>query len=63
VLADGREVSVLGDWNGKGPRGRFLRVIHDAACRRFATVLGPDYNALHANHFHLDMGRRPGLCR
>ncbi len=63
VLADGREVSVLGDWNGRGARGRFLRVIHDAACRRFATVLGPGYNALHANHFHLDMGRRPGLCR
>jgi len=24
--------------------------------RLFQTVLGPDYNAAHANHFHMDMG-------
>ena len=26
---------------------------------RFRTVLGPDYNAAHYNHLHLDMGRGP----
>ena len=25
-----------------------------SACEVFGEVLGPDYNALHANHFHLD---------
>jgi hypothetical protein len=29
-------------------------VIHTSACRRFGTVLGPNYNADHANHLHLE---------
>lgn len=55
VLADGRRITVLADWNG-GTRAeqRFLRVVHDSACKRFGTVLGPDYNAAHTNHFHLE---------
>ena len=56
VLADGSEVSVLEDWGKETPRGEFLRQVRDQACRRFSTVLGPDYNALHANHFHFDNG-------
>lgn len=55
VLADGRRVTVLDDWNGGTPaERRFLRVIHASACKRFGTTLGPDYNAAHANHFHLE---------
>ena len=60
VLADGRKVMVLGGWNSSDPRVReFLEVIHRSACKRFRTVLSPDYNAAHHNHLHLDMGRGP----
>ncbi|MGF1954234.1 extensin family protein, partial [Lactococcus lactis] len=54
ILADGRRVTVLADWNGPDPAVReFLRVVHASACKRFGTVLSPDYNAAHRNHFHL----------
>lgn len=56
VLEDGREISVLGDFRNKGAKGDFLREIHDRACGLFDVTLGPDYNADHANHFHLDVG-------
>lgn len=55
VLADGRRVTVLGGWRGDGRDQEFLRLIRQSACRRFPTVLSPDYNAAHANHFHFDM--------
>lgn len=55
VLADGRRITVLDDWNDGTPaERRFLRVVHASACKRFGTTLGPDYNAAHANHFHLE---------
>jgi hypothetical protein len=55
VLADGRRITVLGDWSAGPERDRrFLRVIHESACKRFGVVLGPDYNAAHRNHFHLE---------
>lgn len=56
VLADGRQISVLGDFRDKGAKGAFLREIHDRACDVFDVTLGPDYNADHANHFHVDVG-------
>jgi hypothetical protein len=51
---DGRRITVLRDWNKPTDEGRFLRAAHDSACSVFGEVLGPDYNSLHANHFHLD---------
>ena len=64
VLADGRRISVLKDWNGAGPEARFLRAVREGACGSFATVLSPDYNAAHADHFHLDQDDRwAGVCR
>ena len=36
----------------------FLRGAHAAACRVFGTVLGPEANAAHRNHFHVDMAER-----
>ncbi|WP_421736565.1 extensin family protein [Caulobacter sp.] len=54
-LADGQTVSVASDWTDPGPRGQFLRRVRDGACRVFQTTLGPDYNAEHRDHFHLDM--------
>ncbi len=63
TLADGRRIVLERDWNSTDPQVReFLRIVHRSACRRFVTTLGPDYNAAHRNHFHLDMGGRP-LCR
>jgi len=61
-LADGRRISVLKDWKDDGDNGRFLRLVRDGACKQFNTVLGPDYNAAHRNHFHVDMGRWQ-VCR
>jgi hypothetical protein len=37
----------------------FLRAVHAAACRQFGTVLGPEANTWHKNHFHIDMADRP----
>ena len=36
----------------------FLRAAHRAACRIFGTVLGPEANSAHRNHFHVDMAER-----
>jgi hypothetical protein len=65
VLADGRRVSVLGNWEGDGERARFLHRVRDGACRIFGTVLSPDYNAAHRDHLHLDQAARGwgGFCR
>ena len=56
VLADGREISVLGDFYAKDARGDFLREVRQRACDLFDVTLGPDYNEAHKNHFHLDVG-------
>lgn len=63
VLADGRRISLAGDWDGGSQKERqFLRTVHRSACKRFGTVLGPDYNAAHRDHFHLE-GSGSGFCR
>ncbi len=36
----------------------FLRTIHADACKIFWTVLGPEANHAHRDHFHLDMRKR-----
>jgi hypothetical protein len=42
----------------------FVRKVHKDACKKFGTVLGPNANAAHRNHFHLDMmERRAGFCQ
>ena len=63
ALKDGRRISVLRDWNA--PRSArcsdFLQTIRASACKRFGTVLSPDYNAAHRNHLHLEDDRRAVL--
>jgi len=61
VLADGRRITVKDGWSD-GDSGDFLRAVRASACRRFQTVLSPDYNAAHHDHLHFDMGRGP-FCR
>lgn len=63
VLADGRRISVKGNWSDGTPAERnFLRLIRNSACRRFALVLTPDYNAAHRDHFHLEVGALHPVC-
>ncbi|WP_430444790.1 extensin family protein [Sphingorhabdus contaminans] len=57
ILRDGRRISLLNNWNGQPQERAFLRRLHQSACKRFGTVLGPEYNAQHANHFHFDMAK------
>jgi hypothetical protein len=38
--------------------GEFVRKVHDDACNIFGTVLGPESNDAHKDHFHLDMKKR-----
>jgi len=44
--------------------GAFLRRLHKGACGMFGTVLGPEANEAHRNHFHLDLAprRRSAFC-
>jgi hypothetical protein len=57
-LENGTRITVIGDWRGEGAKAAFLREVRDGACRLFATVLSPDYNAAHRDHFHLDQAAR-----
>ncbi len=78
TLADGRSVSVAGDWpqpvnagkegphvaqRASTPQSRFLASAHGAACPLFTTVLGPDADADHSDHIHLDLGCHGRDCR
>ena len=63
VLADGRRITVAGDWAGKSPQvQRFFSAIQTSACKRFGTVLSPAYNAAHRDHLHLELSGR-ALCK
>jgi len=62
VLADGRRIRVLGDWNGDTAAAGFLREVRNGACQFFDGVLSPDFNAAHRDHLHLDRGRNR-YCR
>lgn len=56
VLAPG--ASVAADGLSQAQTAQFLRNAHTAACKRFGTVLGPESNLAHRNHFHIDMAER-----
>ena len=57
TLESGRKVTVLGGWRGAA-EGRFLKQIHGEACGDFHTVLGPNADRNHRDHFHLDLQNR-----
>ncbi len=60
-LADGRHFTVLRGWRQE-ESAPWLRALLSVSCQYYGNGLGPDYNAAHANHFHLGM-RGVGLCR
>jgi len=65
TLTNGYTVSVLAGWNGSAADRRFLRMVHDGACNTFSTVLGPEANGYHRDHFHMDLMPRhvgKGVC-
>ncbi len=63
-LNDGTEVSVLKDWRSK-KWSKAMRNVHKSACGPFGTVLGPNADRYHQDHFHVDTARyRSGTyCR
>lgn len=63
-LRDGTEITLLQDWNRRGT-GTMLRQMHQRACGIFGTVLGPDSDRFHKDHFHFDTARHRGgaFCR
>ncbi|MGJ8588984.1 MAG: extensin-like domain-containing protein [Yoonia sp.] len=63
-LRDGSEMTLLTDWNSADD-GAQLRQMWRAACGPFGTVLGPEANRFHRDHFHFDTARyRSGsYCR
>lgn len=63
TLEDGRSVTLPAGWiDSLSPEGRLLRYAHDAACSRFTTTLGPEANAEHHDHLHLDFGCHGQNC-
>lgn len=57
TLSDGRTVTVEQGWRGTPADRAFLQAVHKQSCSLFSVVLGPDADAYHYNHIHLDMGR------
>jgi hypothetical protein len=61
--ADAKAVTPAAVGKGAGgtpvsPEAAFLRRLHKGACGTFGTVLGPDANEAHRNHFHFDLAAR-----
>ena len=53
VLKDGQKIYLKSAWNGPPNQAAFLRDVRDSACDWFKLILSPDFNSLHADHFHL----------
>lgn len=58
VTAKGERVDLLEHWDAGDERAQFLRDVHAGACKIFGTVLGPESNEAHKNHFHVDIAKR-----
>src|SRR5258705_6141263 len=56
TLDNGRQITIVKHWSGHGPESEFLRSVHQRSCRYFRVSLGPEFNAAHRDHFHLDRG-------
>lgn len=64
VMADGEVVTVYDGWR-KNPSQKQLKKVWRGACGPFGTVLGPNSDRYHRDHFHLDTARyrRGPFCR
>lgn len=63
-MRDGSVISVLKGWTARDT-SQSLRRMHRGACGPFGTVLGPNADSYHRDHFHFDTARyRSGTyCR
>lgn len=64
TLDTGRTITVAGGWRQGQSRKALLRAWR-AACGPFSTVLGPNADRYHQDHFHMDTARHRGgnYCR
>jgi hypothetical protein len=64
TAGDGSKITVLKGWNSKKD-GKALKAMWKSACGPFGTVLGPNSDRFHRDHFHFDTARyRSGsYCR
>ncbi|MEO5805572.1 extensin family protein [Devosia sp.] len=63
ALEDGRNINVETGWPGTEEQGSaIVRYAHDAACSKFMTTLGPEANAEHHDHIHVDFGCHGKSC-
>lgn len=62
-LRDGTRLTVLDDWNSRN--SAVMRRLWRTACGPFGTVLGPNADAFHRDHFHFDVAVYSGgsYCR
>jgi len=63
-LRDGSSITVLQGWRDRRD-GPILRAMHEGACGTFGTVLGPESDRFHQDHFHFDTAayRSGAYCR
>jgi len=63
-LNNGVSLTVLKGWRDR-VQGPILKKMHRGACGPFGTVLGPDANRYHQDHFHFDVAQHRGgsYCR
>ena len=61
-LESGRELLLETSWTSSPEEYSFFVDLRDGGCNLFRATLGPDYNSLHADHFHFDVGRYR-ICR
>ncbi|RPE67153.1 extensin-like protein [Pacificibacter maritimus] len=64
TFKNGDVATVLKGWNSRA-YGKMFKKMHKSACGPFGTVLGPNANKYHKDHFHFDTARyRSGsYCR
>ena len=62
-LQNGSELSVLNNW--RGTNSGIMTRLHESACGTFGTVLGPNSDRYHQDHFHFDVAsyRSGAYCR
>lgn len=65
TFANGKTLTVEKDWRISGARQSYMRSLWKDACGTFGTVLGPESDRYHQDHFHFDVARHIGgsYCR
>lgn len=61
-MSAGETITVAGSWKEQGKSADYLHRVFSEGCPFMGNIIGPDYNAAHANHFHFGM-RWFGFCR